>query len=130
MKWRRFRNLKSEHAARLAGLSKNTGATEELYGYTTPQEEPLPITESFDIAPEEPETVPVVPALNRELAIKKIEKYFEFNLVDESKKESAQNLLNWLKSDTEAEKNERYWARAVEVIAQIESELSSDLIVK
>lgn len=122
--------IKSEHAARLAGLSKNTGATEELYGYTTPQEEPLPITESFDIAPEEPEAVPVTPALTRELAIKKIEKYFEFNLVDESKKESAQNLLNWLKSDTEAEKNERYWARAVEVIGQIESELSSDLIVK
>lgn len=117
--------IKSEHAARLAGLSKGLqdDSATELYGYTGVQEIPQ---EPAYIAPIIEENTP----LNRETAVRKISKYLEYNLVEESKKESAGNLLKWLNSDINAEKNERFWARAVELVGEIESNISSDMIVR
>lgn len=123
--------IKSEHAARLAGLSRgavdSTGS--ELYGYTgytgAPQDEVTPAETLIEEASEEGQ-----PVLNREKAIKKISAYLEFNLVDEGKKESATNLLNWLNSTLDAESNSRFWERAVNLIGEIEEGISSDMIVR
>lgn len=127
--------VKSELAAKLAALSKGLtadNATEELYGYTTPLEEAAPVTESFDVVDDIPEPQEeIIAPLNRETIIRKISKYLEFNLIkDEAKKTSAEGMLKWLQNDANAEQNERYWSRAVDVLNSIEKELNTEMIIK
>lgn len=120
--------IKSEHAARLAGLSRKAdNDVSDIYGYTGLQEEPMSEPLQFEVVPEEP--VPA-PALNAETVQRKIGKYLEFNLVAEDKKQSAEGLLNWLKNDKNAEQNEKYWNRALEVLKEIEANISPEMIVK
>jgi hypothetical protein len=123
--------IKSEHAARLAGLSKGAimadNASDELYGYTGYTEIPEDVTPSETLieTPEEAATV-----LDRDTVIRKIGKYLEFNLVPSDKKDSAINMLAWLESTPNAEENQKFWNRAVDVLAEIESNIDSAMIVK
>jgi len=120
--------IKSEHAARLAGLSRKTdNDVSDIYGYTGLQEEPMAEPLQFEVVPEEPAPAS---ALNAETVQRKIGKYLEFNLVAEDKKQSAEGLLNWLKNDKNAEQNEKYWNRALEVLKEIEANISPEMIVK
>lgn len=125
--------IKSEHAARLAGLSKGVtvdNASNELYGYsgyTQIPEDPIPQEELIESPVEEPAAVPV---LDRATVLRKIGKYLEFNLVPEDKKESAENMKNWLEGTENAESNEKYWNRVLEVLKGIETELNPEMIVK
>ena len=124
--------IKSEHAARLAGLSKGASiadnASDELYGYTGYTEAP-----ANDVSPAETlieTTSEEVNILDRETVIRKISKYLEFNLVAEDKKESAVNMLAWLENTPNAEENTRFWDRAVSVLTEIESSIDKAMIVK
>lgn len=125
--------IKSEHAARLAGLSKGVtvdNASNELYGYsgyTQIPEDPIPQEELIESPVEEPAVNPV---LDRATVLRKIGKYLEFNLVPEDKKESAENMKNWLEGTENAESNEKYWHRVLEVLKGIETELNPEMIVK
>lgn len=125
--------IKSEHAARLAGLSKGVtvdNASNELYGYsgyTQIPEDPIPQEELIESPVEEPAANPV---LDRATVLRKIRKYLEFNLVPEDKKESAENMKNWLEGTENAESNEKYWNRVLEVLKGIETELNPEMIVK
>ena len=123
--------IKSEHAARLAGLSKGAvmidNASDELYGYTGYTEIPEDVTPSETLIETPAESVTV---LDRDTVIRKIGKYLEFNLVPSDKKDSAVNMLAWLESAPNAEENEKFWARAKEVLAEIESSIDSAMIVK
>ena len=124
--------IKSEHAARLAGLSKGAvmadNVTDELYGYTgyteVPANEVSPTETLIETASEEANI------LDRETVIRKISKYLEFNLVAEDKKESAVNMLAWLENTPNAEENTRFWDRAVSVLAEIENNIDKAMIVK
>ena len=123
--------IKSEHAARLAGLSKGAvmadNASDELYGYTGYTEIPEDVTPSETLIETPAEAVTV---LDRDTVIRKIGKYLEFNLVPSDKKDSAINMLAWLESAPNAEENEKFWSRAKEVLAEIESSIDSAMIVK
>lgn len=124
--------IKSEHAARLAGLSKGAvmadNASDELYGYTgyteAPANEVSPAETLIETTSEE------VNILDRETVIRKISKYLEFNLVAEDKKESAVNMLAWLENTPNAEENTRFWDRVVSVLAEIENNIDKAMIVK
>ena len=124
--------IKSEHAARLAGLSKGASiadnASDELYGYTgyteVPANEVSPAETLIETTSEE------VNILDRETVIRKISKYLEFNLVAEDKKESAINMLAWLESAPNAEENQKFWNRAIDVLTEIESNIDKAMIVK
>lgn len=124
--------IKSEHAARLAGLSKGASiadnASDELYGYTgyteVPANEVSPAETLIETTSEE------VNILDRETVIRKISKYLEFNLVAEDKKESAVNMLAWLENTPNAEENTRFWDRAVSVLTEIEKNIDKVMIVK
>lgn len=124
--------IKSEHAARLAGLSKGAvmqdNVSDELYGYTgyteVPANEVSPAETLIETASEE------VNILDRETVIRKISKYLEFNLVAEDKKESAVNMLAWLENTPNAEENTRFWDRALSVLTEIESSIDKAMIVK
>ena len=124
--------IKSEHAARLAGLSKGASitdnASDELYGYTgyteVPANEVSPAETLIETTSEE------VNILDRETVIRKISKYLEFNLVAEDKKESAVNMLAWLENTPNAEENTRFWDRAVSVLTEIEKNIDKAMIVK
>jgi hypothetical protein len=39
-------------------------------------------------------------------------------------------MLKWLRGDANAEQNERYWSRAVDVLNSIEKELNTEMIIK
>lgn len=123
--------IKSEHAARLAGLSKGAvmadNASDELYGYTGYTEIPEDVTPSETLIETPSEAVTV---LDRDTVIRKIGKYLEFNLVPSDKKDSAVNMLAWLENTPNAEENEKFWTRAKEVLAEIESSIDSAMIVK
>ena len=123
--------IKSEHAARLAGLSKGVvmadNASDELYGYTGYTEIPEDVTPSETLIETPTEAVTV---LDRDTVIRKIGKYLEFNLVPSDKKDSAVNMLAWLENTPNAEENEKFWTRAKEVLAEIESSIDSAMIVK
>lgn len=123
--------IKSEHAARLAGLSKGAvmqdNASDELYGYTGYTEIPEDVTSSETLIETPTEAVTV---LDRDTVIRKIGKYLEFNLVPSDKKDSAVNMLAWLENTPNAEENEKFWTRAKEVLAEIESSIDSAMIVK
>ena len=123
--------IKSEHAARLAGLSKGAvmadNASDELYGYTGYTEVPEDVTPSETLIETPDEAVTV---LDRDTVIRKIGKYLEFNLVPSDKKDSAVNMLAWLESTPNAEENEKFWVRAKEVLTEIESSIDSAMIVK
>lgn len=123
--------IKSEHAARLAGLSKGAimtdNASDELYGYTGYTEVPEDITPSETLIETPAEAVTV---LDRDTVIRKIGKYLEFNLVPTDKKDSAVNMLAWLESTPNAEENQKFWNRAVGVLAEIESNIDKAMIVK
>lgn len=124
--------IKSEHAARLAGLSKGASiadnVSDELYGYTgyteVPANEVSPAETLIETTSEE------VNILDRETVIRKISKYLEFNLVAEDKKESAVNMLAWLENTPNAEENTRFWDRAVSVLTEIEKNIDKAMIVK
>lgn len=124
--------IKSEHAARLAGLSKGASitdnASDELYGYTgyteVPANEVSPAETLIETTSEE------VNILDRETVIRKISKYLEFNLVAEDKKESAVNMLAWLENTPNAEENQKFWDRAVSVLTEIEKNIDKAMIVK
>lgn len=123
--------IKSEHAARLAGLSKGAvmadNASDELYGYTGYTEIPEDVTPSETLIETPTEAVTV---LDRDTVIRKIGKYLEFNLVPSDKKDSAVNMLAWLESTPNAEENQKFWNRAKDVLAEIESSIDSAMIVK
>ena len=123
--------IKSEHAARLAGLSKGDvmadKASDELYGYTGYTEVPEDVTPSETLIETPAEAVTV---LDRDTVIRKIGKYLEFNLVPSDKKDSAVNMLAWLESAPNAEENQKFWNRAVDVLAEIESNIDKAMIVK
>lgn len=123
--------IKSEHAARLAGLSKGAvmadNASDELYGYTGYTEVPEDVTPSETLIETPAEAVTV---LDRDTVIRKIGKYLEFNLVPSDKKESAINMLAWLESAPNAEENQKFWNRAIDVLAEIESNIDKAMIVK
>lgn len=123
--------IKSEHAARLAGLSKGAvmadNASDELYGYTGYTEVPEDVTPSETLIETPAEAVTV---LDRDSVIRKIGKYLEFNLVPSDKKDSAINMLAWLESTPNAEENQKFWNRAVDVLAEIESNIDKAMIVK
>lgn len=123
--------IKSEHAARLAGLSKGAvmadNASDELYGYTGYTEIPEDVTPSETLIETPAEAVTV---LDRDTVIRKIGKYLEFNLVPSDKKDSAVNMLAWLESAPNAEENQKFWNRAVDVLAEIESNIDKAMIVK
>ena len=123
--------IKSEHAARLAGLSKGAvmadNASDELYGYTGYTEVPEDVTPSETLIETPAEAVTV---LDRDTVIRKIGKYLEFNLVPSDKKDSAINMLAWLESAPNAEENQKFWNRAVDVLAEIESNIDKAMIVK
>lgn len=123
--------IKSEHAARLAGLSKGAvmadNASDELYGYTGYTEIPEDVTPSETLIETPTEAVTV---LDRDTVIRKIGKYLEFNLVPSDKKDSAVNMLAWLENTPNAEENQKFWTRAKEVLAEIESSIDSAMIVK
>lgn len=123
--------IKSEHAARLAGLSKGAvmadNASDELYGYTGYTEIPEDVTPSETLIETPTEAVTV---LDRDTVIRKIGKYLEFNLVPSDKKDSAINMLAWLESTPNAEENQKFWNRAVDVLAEIESNIDKAMIVK
>lgn len=123
--------IKSEHAARLAGLSKGAvmadNASDELYGYTGYTEIPEDVTPSETLI-ETP--AGAVTVLDRDTVIRKIGKYLEFNLVPSDKKDSAVNMLAWLESTPNAEENQKFWNRAVDVLAEIESNIDKAMIVK
>lgn len=123
--------IKSEHAARLAGLSKGAvmadNASDELYGYTGYTEIPEDVTPSETLIETPTEAVTV---LDRDTVIRKIGKYLEFNLVPSDKKDSAVNMLAWLENTPNADENEKFWTRAKEVLAEIESSIDSAMIVK
>ena len=123
--------IKSEHAARLAGLSKGAvmqdNASDELYGYTGYTEIPEDVTPSETLIETLTEAVTV---LDRDTVIRKIGKYLEFNLVPSDKKDSAVNMLAWLENTPNAEENGKFWARAKEVLAEIEKAINPEMIVK
>ena len=123
--------IKSEHAARLAGLSKGAvmadNASNELYGYTGYTEIPEDVIPSETLIETPAEAVTV---LDRDTVIRKIGKYLEFNLVPSDKKESAINMLAWLESAPNAEENTRFWDRAVNVLSEIEASINPEMIVK
>ena len=123
--------IKSEHAARLAGLSKGAvmadNASDELYGYTGYTEVPEDVIPSETLIETPAEAVTV---LDRDTVIRKIGKYLEFNLVPSDKKDSAINMLAWLESTPNAEENQKFWNRAVDVLAEIESNIDKAMIVK
>lgn len=124
--------IKSEHAARLAGLSKGNAIADntsnELYGYTgyteTIPDEITPAETLIETVSEEPEKI------DRETIMRKIGKYLEFNLVKDDKKESANNMLVWLTETPDAENNTKFWERALNVLAEIEKEINPEMIVK
>ena len=123
--------IKSEHAARLAGLSKGDvmadKASDELYGYTGYTEIPEDVTPGETLIETPAEAVTI---LDRDTVIRKIGKYLEFNLVPNDKKDSAVNMLAWLESAPNAEENQKFWNRAVDVLAEIESNIDKAMIVK
>lgn len=123
--------IKSEHAARLAGLSKGAvmadNASDELYGYTGYTEVPEDVIPSETLIETPAEAVTV---LDRDTVIRKIGKYLEFNLVPSDKKDSAVNMLAWLESAPNAEENQKFWNRAVDVLAEIEKNIDKAMIVK
>ena len=123
--------IKSEHAARLAGLSKGAvmadNASDELYGYTGYTEIPEDVTPSETLIETPAEAVTV---LDRDTVIRKIGKYLEFNLVPSDKKDSAINMLAWLESAPNAEENQKFWNRAIDVLTEIESNIDKAMIVK
>lgn len=123
--------IKSEHAARLAGLSKGVSiadnVSDELYGYTGYTEVPEDVTPSETLIETPTEAVTV---LDRDTVIRKMRKYIEFNLVPSDKKDSAVNMLAWLENTPNAEENEKFWNRATDVLAEIESSIDSAMIVK
>lgn len=123
--------IKSEHAARLAGLSKGAvmadNASDELYGYTGYTEIPEDVIPSETLIETPAEAVTV---LDRDTVIRKIGKYLEFNLVPSDKKESAINMLAWLEGNANAEENTRFWDRAVNVLSEIEASINPEMIVK
>lgn len=123
--------IKSEHAARLAGLSKGAvmadNASDELYGYTGYTEIPEDVIPSETLIETPAEAVTV---LDRDTVIRKIGKYLEFNLVPSDKKESAINMLAWLESAPNAEENQKFWNRAIDVLTEIESNIDKAMIVK
>lgn len=124
--------IKSEHAARLAGLSKGAvmadNASDELYGYTGYTEIPVDEVAPSDTLIETP--AEAVTILDRDTVIRKIGKYLEFNLIPQDKKDSAINMLAWLESTPNAEENQKFWGRAKDVLADIESSIDSAMIVK
>lgn len=124
--------IKSEHAARLAGLSKGAvmadNASDELYGYSGYTEVPVDEVTPSETLIETP--VEAVTILDRDTVIRKIGKYLEFNLVPSDKKDSAVNMLAWLENTPNAEENEKFWNRAKDVLAEIESSIDSAMIVK
>ncbi|MBQ5472484.1 MAG: hypothetical protein IIT58_10865 [Treponema sp.] len=123
--------IKSEHAARLAGLSKGAvmadNASDELYGYTGYTEIPEDVTPGETLIETPAEAVTI---LDRDTVIRKIGKYLEFNLVPNDKKDSAVNMLAWLESAPNAEENQKFWNRAIDVLAEIESNIDKAMIVK
>ena len=123
--------IKSEHAARLAGLSKGAvmadNASDELYGYTGYTEIPEDVTPGETLIETPAEAVTI---LDRDTVIRKIGKYLEFNLVPNDKKDSAVNMLAWLESSPNAEENQKFWNRAVDVLTEIESNIDKAMIVK
>lgn len=123
--------IKSEHAARLAGLSKGAvmadNASDELYGYTGYTEIPEDVIPSETLIETPTESVTV---LDRDTVIRKIGKYLEFNLVPSDKKESAINMLAWLENTPNAEENQKFWNRAIDVLTEIESNIDKAMIVK
>lgn len=123
--------IKSEHAARLAGLSRGATidtASDELYGYSGYTELPAEEVTPNETLIETPVVEEV--ALNRDTVIRKIGKYLEFNLVPADKKDSAINMLAWLENTPNAEENSKFWNRAVTVLTEIEASINSEMIVK
>lgn len=115
--------IKSEHAARLASLSKGIDNDNiELYSNIA-HDEPIEVEATVENAAPEIE-------LTREVIMRKIGKYLEFNLVAPAKTESAKNLLAWLEGDENAKLNEKFWNRALEVVKEIESGINPEMIVR
>ena len=113
--------LKAESVARLAALSKgieSKSAGLQLFG------EPEPIVET------RAETVPnvatiQVPAFQR--LIDAIEMYSQAKLINDDLSGIATSMVGWLENEREnAESNTEFWAKAIEVLKQIEGNVPED----
>ena len=148
--------IKAEAAARLSALSRGlTDGTQKasasLYGnpdraQTPPASEPRNVTPVDPVSPapvvdREPEpeqgapTVeelakqadPVV-VLDQRLELQRVIEHYQKNaLTPESLKDTAKNILLWLKSNAKATDDSVYWPKAIKVMTDIESSVPPEM---
>lgn len=107
--------LQAETAARLAALS-GSGGNKQI------QQENKDATELLFHSEEKPAFAVIENTIDRRshlLAI--IENYEEQNYIVDNLKESVNNLTNWLKNNLNAEKDGKYWPRAINMLKKIEA---------
>lgn len=138
--------VKSEHAARLQALSHGVGdqsASKLLYGQTTGQQEqpqadtdglPEPCMEQEgytmhdDLVGQALEEPAIKKPVTRDVMIRALNQYKTAKFVQDEN--AVNNLLTWLNGDANAEKNERYWAKALSVLTGIEAKVPEALRVR
>lgn len=104
--------LRAETAARLAALSQG----KQIEDNSEPVIELFP--QKTKSKPEQaPE--PRKPTKREEL-IATLEYYQKDKLYDSSLNDSVENLISWLKSNEDAEKDTRWWTKALDVLKEIE----------
>jgi len=119
--------IKAESAARLSAISKGINAekTSLLFGTTEQKEvvpDPVPVPESEPNFPKIEFFEPKVESVKtrREQFIDLIEGYQAQNLVPNDAQEPIDAILKWLKESSEAEKNIKYWERAIGIMETLE----------
>jgi len=149
-------SVKAEQAARLAALShgiENHTASASLYGNperptATPASEPRNVTPVEPVAPApaavvEPDPEPEQDAptvaelakqadpvviLDQRIELQRVIEHYQKNtLTPETLKDTAKNILLWLKSNAKATEDAVYWPKAIKVMTDIESSVPPEM---
>jgi hypothetical protein len=120
--------LKLETAADLNARSRGLTAPADesqslLYGPDQDAEPAITLVDEpvFPSNKEEP-----VPTLCR-LLIGILEEYKKNMLIPDDKKDVAAKVLSWLENNPEAEKDEKYWSRAINILKDIEISIPQEM---
>jgi hypothetical protein len=114
--------LQSETAAKLAALSqgKQIESKVELFGEDHSSEMNISLHEDEHKEPDPPKKS------KQDELIEVLDYYVNESLIIKELDSSVANLLNWLKSTKEAEKNVQYWTKAMTVLKAVEEKIPNE----
>lgn len=119
-------SIKMETAARLAALSqgKQIEAPEPNLLFAD-EPETIPETAHQKLFSGELKSEPL-PDTAREMLIKTLNHYLSDDLVGDNNKDTAKNIISWLESTPEAENDEKFWPKALNILKEIENNIPDE----